>query len=452
MSQSRYFLVRREAREFIGPMALDEFKIRFDRLEFGMQDEVSGHCGPWVVLDRREDMMKHYPEIARVFGENLPLSWRETTGHANVISRKDSRKDKRSELEQQKKARTDFHRYMELRKRQAVARTRLALLTVMVSLVIGAWIIMDKEVSIDLAEIQTLSQKSDPTEFLNVMGVKVIPQAARIAKSQKLQPLWLPYLRMYAYYTTGLVEGVSQKMLRGDALPTLPLECSVDAWKRKWRENAGAAVTFIQGTSLQKNPWTKLLGLDPYWVRRRPSKGWIRPKSYIAGCLMTAHTAIRSLSTEKNSDGSDFISMDISTAILARLRFQLDVINGNRTAVTAGGSGVLSQLICLETQMSLAELDKCRNGVDPQFRPLFDERYAFGVLRLVLASKTPNLEKSYASAIANALPRMVPEDFLSRLDLAPEIKLFGYLNSYGDVEQALARIGEEYTEMNFRSL
>jgi hypothetical protein len=167
---------------------------------------------------------------------------------------------------------------------------------------------------------------------------------------------------------------------------------------------------------------------------------------------MTAHTAIRSLSTEKNSDGSDFISMDISTAILARLRFQLDVINGNRTAVTAGGSGVLSQLICLETQMSLAELDKCRNGVDPQFRPLFDERYAFGVLRLVLASKTPNLEKNYASAIANALPRMVPEDFLSRLDLAPEIKLFGYLNSYGDVEQALARIGEEYSEMNFRSL
>ena len=452
MSHPRYFLVRREAREFIGPMTIDEFKQRFDRLEFGMQDEVSGHCGPWVVLDHRDDMLKHYPEIARVFGENLPLSWRETTGHAKVISRKDTRKDKRNELEQQKKARTDFHRYMELRKRQAIARTRMALLTVVVSLVIGAWIVLNKDETPELNEIQALAQKSDPTEFLNVMGVKVIPQAARLSKSQKMQPVWLPYLRMYAFYTTGSIEGVSQKLLRGDVSPALPTDCSVDFWKRKWRENVNSTLMFIQGTSMQKNPWTKLLSIDPDWVRRRPSKGWSKPRSYVEGCLMTAHTAMRSMSSEKNSDNSEFISMEVSSGILARLRFQLDAINGNRTNVPNGLTGLLAQLTCFETQAALVDLEQCRRSFDQQFKPLFDERYASAVLRLVIASKNPGLEKSLTALVGNTLPRMVTEDFMSRLDMAPEIKLMGYLNSYGDVEQALVRIGEEYPEMSFKPI
>lgn len=452
MSQPQYFLVRREAREFIGPMTIDEFKQRFDRLEFGMQDEVSGHCGPWVVLDHRDDMLKHYSEIARIFGENLPLSWRETTGHAKVISRKDTRKDKRSELEQQKKARTDFHRYMELRKRQAIARTRMALLTVIVSLVVGAWIVLNKDEAPEITEIQALAQKVDPTEFLNVMGVKVIPQAARLSKSQKMQPVWLPYLRMYAFYTTGSIEGVSQKLLRGDVPQALPSECSVEFWKRKWRENVNSTVMFIQGTSMQKNPWTKLLSIDPDWVRRRPSKSWSRPRSYIEGCLMTAHTAMRSMSVEKNSDGSEFVSMEVSSGILARLRFQLDAINSNRTNAPNGLTGLLAQLTCFESQTVFSDLDKCRQGVDQQFKPLFDERYALAVLRLVIGAKNPGLEKNLAIAVANSLPRMVAEDFMSRLDMAPEIKLMGYLNSYGDVDQALVRIGEEYPEMIFRPI
>lgn len=450
MSQPRYFLVRREAKEFIGPMLIDEFKQRFDRLEFGMQDEVSGTCGPWVVLDNREETTKHYPEIARIFGENLPLSWREATGHAKVISRKDSRKDKRNEFEQQKKARTDFHRYMEMRKRKAIARTRLALFTVLISVGVGAWIVLDKDDTPEITEIQALAQKIDPTEFLNVMGVKVISQAPKLLKSQKLQPLWLPYVRMYAYFTTGSVEGISQKTLRGDVTPNLPQDCSVDFWKRKWKENPSSTLGFIQGVSLQKNPWTKLLSLDPDWVRRRPSKGWIRPKSFLEGCLMTAHTAIRSLSAEKNPDGSDYIAGETVNGVMARLRHQIDAINNGRPSGASVSPGLLGQLICFESQVALADLERCKQGSDLQLKPLLDERYSLALLRLVLALKQPALDKSLVAVISGVLPKMISEDFMSRLDISPEIKLMGYLNSYGDVDQALARISEEYPEMNFK--
>jgi hypothetical protein len=158
------------------------------------------------------------------------------------------------------------------------------------------------------------------------------------------------------------------------------------------------------------------------------------------------------MSVEKNSDGSEFISMEVSSSILARLRFQLDAINGNRTNVPNGLTGLLAQLTCFETQAVLVDLEHCRRSFDQQFRPLFDERYALAVLRLVIASKNPGLEKNLAIAVANSLPRMVAEDFMSRLDMAPEIKLMGYLNSYGDVDQALVRIGEEYPEMIFRPI
>ena len=408
--------------------------------------------GHGSVLDHREDVIKHYPDIARIFGETLPLSWRETTGHAKVISRKDSRKDKRNELEQQKKARTDFHRYMELRKRQAIARTRLALVTILISIGIGAWIVMDKDDAPDLVEVQGLAQKSDPTDFLNVMGVKVVPQAGRLLKSQKSQAVWLPYVRMYAYFTTGAIEGVSQKILRGDAGSMLPSECSVESWKRKWRENSTGTTAFIQGTSLQKNQWTKILAIDPDWARRRPAKGWSRPRSYVEGCLMTAHTAMRSMSSEKNADGTDLINPDISAAILERLKFQLDAINNNRLQSAKASAGVLAQLSCFESQSSLVDLEKCRQGVDQQFKPLFDERYSLSVLRIVIGTKNSGIDKVMASAISGFLPKMVPEDFMGRLDMTPEIKLLGYLNSYGDVEQALVRIGEEFPEMNFRSI
>ncbi len=452
MSRSRYYLVRRECREFLGPMAAPEFKQRFDRLEFGMQDEVSGHCGPWVVLDRKDELLKHYPELAKIFGEDLPLSWRENTGHAKVISRKDSRKDQKKNLDEQRRSRNDFHNYMEQRNRQSTTRKVVAFLTLAVSIAVSAFILIQRDEYPSVDDVALAAQKQDPSEFLNIMGLKVIPQAGKLVKSQKQQIIWLPYLRMYAYFTTGAIDGVPQKLLRGDAPMAAPQECSVDFWKRKWRESSDQNITFVQGKSLQKNPWTKLLTLDPEWVRRRPQKGWSRPRSYLEGCIMTAFAAMRSLASGVKSETEVSTDMPegVSEMVLGRLRSQLDVINNGR-ASQAPVAGFLSRLSCLETQARVEDLNLCINGVDPQFKPLLDERIAFAVLRIAFQSADIQLDKQQLSQRLQSLAaKFQTEDVMGRLDLGPETKMVSYLAAGDSPSQALSKIEQEYPDLKFK--
>lgn len=451
MSRNRYYLVRRECREFLGPMAAAEFKQRFDRLEFGMQDEVSGHCGPWVILDRKDELFKHYPDLAKIFGEEIPLSWRENTGHAKVLSRKDSRKDQKKSLDEQRRSRSDFQSYMEQRNRQSKTRKAVALLTLAASIAVSAFILTQRDEYPNADEIAIAAQKADPSEFLNIMGLKVVPQASRLVKSQKQQPVWLPYLRMYAYLTTGAIDGVPQKILRGDASIAAPGECSVEFWKRKWRETADQNIAFVQGKSLQKNPWTKLLAMDPDWVRRRPQKGWIRPRNYIEGCIMTAYTAMRSLASGVKGDpeyGTDMPD-GVSDMVLNRLKSQLDIISNGRTSQSAV-SGILSRLTCLETQTKVEDLNLCVNGVDSQFKQLFDERTAFALLRLASQSTDSQADKQFSQRMQSIAAKFQTEDYMGRFDLAPEMKLVSYFALGDSSPQAMSKIEQEYPDVKFK--
>jgi len=452
VSRSRYYLVRRECREFLGPMAASEFKQRFDRLEFGMQDEVSGHCGPWVVLDRKDELLKHYPELAKIFGEELPLSWRENTGHAKVISRKDSRKDQKKNLDEQRRSRNDFQTYMEQRNRQSKTRKTVAFLTLAVSIGVSVFILMQRDEYPSVDDVAVAAQKQDPSEFLNIMGLNVIPQAGKLVKSQKQQAIWLPYLRMYAYFTTGAIDGVSQKLLRGDAPMVAPQECSVEFWKRKWKEASDQNITFVQGKSLQKNPWTKLLAMDPDWVRRRPQKGWSRPRSYLEGCIMTAFTAMRSLASGAKSDVE--VSVDVpegvSDMVLGRLKSQLEVINNGRST-QAPVTGILSRISCLESQVRVEDLNLCINGIDPQLKPLFDERIGFAVLRIALQSADIQVDKQQLSQRLQLLAgKIQTEDVMGRFDLGPEMKMLNYLASGDSPAQVLSKIEQEYPDLKLK--
>jgi len=341
---------------------------------------------------------------------------------------------------------------MQLRKKQSQFRARMAFVTIMLSIVVGLFIVVGRDDTFSLPEVSSLAQKPDPAEFLNVMGMKVIPQAAKIIKSPKLQPVWMPYVRMYAFFTTGAIEGVSQKALRGDVPPSVPADCSVDFWKRKWRENAANTIAFIQGSSLQRNPWTKLLSIDPEWLRRRPQKNWLRPRSYLEGCLMTAHTAMRSLSLDIASvqEGADLLTPEVTSMVMARLKFQMEYAVQGRAVPAIALSGILNQLTCFESQSVLADLEKCRQLGEQSFKPLLDERYALSVTRLLLKQSQATIDKSFAQAVQTVLPRFVTEDFMSRLDMTPESKALNYFNSYGDIDQTLARLQEEYPDMQFK--
>ena len=72
---AKLYLIRRNLEGFSGPMSLMELKDAFKRMQFGLSDEVSGHCGPWVTMDNLEKVKKTYPEVARIVYEDLASEW-----------------------------------------------------------------------------------------------------------------------------------------------------------------------------------------------------------------------------------------------------------------------------------------------------------------------------------------------------------------------------------------
>src|SRR5690606_29137563 len=52
-----------------------ELKDAYKRMAFGLADEVSGHCGPWVLLEDVNGLRKHYPEVARILHAATFAGW-----------------------------------------------------------------------------------------------------------------------------------------------------------------------------------------------------------------------------------------------------------------------------------------------------------------------------------------------------------------------------------------
>jgi hypothetical protein len=256
---------------------------------------------------------------------------------------------------------------------------------------------------------------------------------------------------MYAFYTTGSIEGVSQKMLRGEQPAASPLDCSVESWKQRWRENANQLAPFVQGKSMNKNQWTKILSIDPNWVRRRPAKGWIKPKNYFEGCLMTAAVAIRSMTTDPASgaDAKDGVTPDILAAVNRRLQQQLEIISTGRSSGGVERSNILGQMTCMEGALTMQELDICRTSADIPVKSLLDEKYALSLLRVVTLQQGI-VESKLTSQIPGALSKISGEDLMSRLDITPEYRLLGYLANGGAIEQSLSKVEQEFSEIKFR--
>jgi hypothetical protein len=457
MSGGRLYLVRRDSREFIGPMVLAELRQRLSRLEFGMQDEVSGHCGPWVVLDQKEILTLHYPEIAELLQDSLPLSWREVTNHARVISRQDARRDRsgRSRSTRRGGAKTtteDFNAYLKQRRlRQKIVWA--SIIFVVSSLTaLGVWMAGRGDDLPSLSEISTLANKSDNREFMDVMASRVIPAAARIAKSPKTMTVWIPYLRMYAFNSGGVIEGVSARQLRGDLPQGAPADCGVDFLKRKWRENAEQIVQFSQGRTLSKNPWTRILAMDPQWVRRRPAKGWIKPRNFYEACLMNGIAAIRSLAGEPDlgADPKDGLTPELLGLISRRLQAQLELLTVGQTNVPTDRSSVLGALTCLESSQKMGDIDACKNRSDPQFQALLDERVAMALLRMALSASSVKVDTEWMTAMQQVASKIMAEDVMSRSDLSPEGQIIGFLLMGMGVDQAINKTELDHQDVRFR--
>lgn len=453
MGSTKVYLVRRDCRQILGPMTKDEFRQSLARLDFGLQDEISGHCGPWVILDRKERLTEAYPEISLLLGDSLPLSWRETTNHAKIISRHRTKSDKGFKAHSNRGGGDGFQEYLAKRRN----RTRF-LVVISLLLVVGlgfgfqAYQLKKKDELPPIAEMLALSEKSDRTEFLNAMGIKVIPYAAKIIKSQKNVNSWLPLFRLYAYSSTGNIDGVSQKILKGDVPANFNFECTVESWKRSWNENEGQTRAFLSGQALNKNQWTRLLSMDPNWIKRRPQKGWTKPISIHEGCLMTADLAIHSVAEDAMTAGPSQkgLTDEVFQVVRRRIEHQLNVVRGIASISAADASanevGTLGMLTCLESQTAVAGLSKCKTVIHAALDSFIGEHFVLSLIQVAFAQDKGVVDEQWKAATKDVAGFMRPEDVMGSMELDSELKFLGLVLGGLEIDQAKEKVKIEFPD------
>lgn len=422
------YLIRRENRVFIGPLTLEQFRDSLRTMNFGLQDEVAGSCGSWVVLDNEEMVRKKYPELVNIISSELPVAWREMTGHAKQITKKEQ-KARQTPAYQERPAKRPSHSKDSSRRNQKKPSSNAllagSLAVAIAALAAGFYLKTHDEPVPAVGDIATLAQKPDPAEFLNQMGLQIIPIVSKINRGKDPQGLWLPYVRMYAFYTNGTVDNLPIKILRGNVPAAAPQDCSVDMWKKRWKESAPQTVAWLNGKSLARNQITRALSWDPHWIRRRPVKGWLRPRNWFEGCLMSATVAMRSISSEPNF-GADpgIVTMDVVAAVSRRLQSQLEMIQSGKASLVADPINVTSMLTCMEQAENLLGLQRCRSKIDDvNFQIVMDEHANWQWVRLAMNTPAGSvIDSSLQAEIAKNISRLSAEESMSKLDFGSELR------------------------------
>jgi hypothetical protein len=459
----RLYLIRKQNLQFVGPMSLLEFKERLHKMEFGIQDEVSAHCQPWVMLDRASHIKKCYPELTDIIGSELPAAWREETSHARIVTKQGRKIDSsRSEIS------SSFSSRKEARRRSSSASSssgknneyytapkspypKLFFVTLLFGVGCGVGFMGYQKMSNKaadeaiptLAEVNAMVQDPDPSNFLSQFGPHVAVISTKIAKARDDRTPWTPYIRYYAFLTTGMPTNVSSRLVKGPIPAYAPQDCTVDFWNKKWLESKQQTSETVVGSAMYKNAWTKLLSLDPYWIKRRPSKGWIKPKSWFEGCLMTANTALKSMIEatpigQKSAD-QKWADSDILMMMQKRLQFQLEIVQKYKsppptTAMNNEGSTYVQSLTCLNSADQMASIPLCKvNSEDAGVIAMAEDYASFQSLRVGLDKFASLAMPEYQDWINSSLPKLATEDAMNKLDYGPELKF---------VKDAIAKRGK----------
>lgn len=460
---SKKYLIRRENCRFIGPLDIHEFRQAIRKMQFGLADEVAGHCGPWVVLDDEAALKKRYPELAAIVSEEIPAAWREMTGHANQLSQKEKK------VKQKKERKSSSYPAMRSKSRsRPQQKSKSNIFAALSVLIAGAalggafWIKSQEDPLPPISEVAGLAQQSDPTQFLNEMGLRIVPIVTKISKSRDKDTPWLPYLRMYAFHTSGVIENLSMKTLRGNAPAAAPLDCSVEAWKKRWNEGGQLTASFVSGKSLPKTAWAKALVWDPSWIRRRNSKGWIKPRNWVEGCLMSASVAMRALSSDNPAmtqagssailaGGGGLTLPEVVSAVVRRLQIQLELIQIGKANISPDGSTILGKLSCFDIAASSAELDACRDkNSEPALQQMIDEYANNQAVRIAMQQTSGTLDGVLQAAV-NAVVAKGPADQSLSFDNAAELQFAKDIQQSGfKVDGAAERVVAQFPDVRLR--
>ncbi|MEZ4743276.1 MAG: hypothetical protein R3B45_12665 [Bdellovibrionota bacterium] len=466
----KLYLIRRRLESFVGPMTAEQLKASLQRLEFGLQDEVSGHCGRWIILENKKQLKSYYPEVYTAIFQGEVGPWAEPTGltkkPAKVKNKKNSNnkvttpnKNKESKTTKGGMGLAVFFLF------GALTAAMVALYIVKPSLFthfIDRVKVLSSKPSLEM--IQSYFDAGDLkgyTEYIRKYKGKILEDVHANSKLDKESP-WLPYLRFYAFHDQGKMSGLSNALLKGPHAVSAPTDCTLDSWKSRFKDGMQEWSSMVYTRELTKNNWGRLLAWDPHWIKRRVDKGWIEPINYYGACIYMAYRAFEDLINDKplmerytkiEANASEVISVLKSRlGWLSYLVNQTETFDGIIAGQTDRGFLGLSYWTCIEAAESFQEMESCKKTHDSQsqeWQDLDRDRLSKNILRLAL-DNPKHLNKTNLEKIQNSLQYLMKNGPFTRLDYRAEVYLAEELmKADGNVEAAIESTKKEFKFVDF---
>lgn len=439
---TKLYLIRRNLESFIGPITLNEMREAHKRMQFGPQDEVSGHCGPWVSLENLDKVKKHYPEVARAVSESMLAGWGVSQPEPVRIAGDETR---RLRTRTQRSVTLAFTFFV-----IAVAAFAAAVYMANSAKLSGK---IKEDIEILPEDAQGYVDRGLTAEFDAFMTKNLDEIVRRAVRERTLESPWMPYLRRYAFQREGTIEGLPPKLLRGLGAASAPIDCSLRTWRKRWRLSLKQWPQLVAERSLVREHWARLLAWDPHWVRRRANRGWLPGENYYLGCLTMGDRALAELATDTAliASTSDWTSLGYEQ-VRQRFAWVLEMVrDGNsRQSPTPSMDNQMSVWNCFEAAKDMPALRKCREGMGMMadaWQAYNEERYGWNLLRIALSVRgtlLPDLQAELVQYSAQVNKR----DHFTNFDYRPEFKLFKLLaKPTGPVEKIMEKVQGEFADI-----
>lgn len=443
----KLYLIRKGLESFVGPMTLAEMKEAHKRMGFGLQDEVSGHCGPWVIFEDLERIKKYYPEVARIVNEDMLAGWG-VSNHG--VPLKEAAPEETRRLQAKPSRSFGF----------AVAFLVIAVLAFAAAVYMAnngrfSGKLKDGGEEPVLEQAQGFLDRRDSIGFDQYMEANLEGIVRKTVLAKNGESPWLPHLRLFAFSHEGAVKDLDPKLLRGATAASAPSDCSLRTWRKRWRASVKQWAQQANERKLVRGAhWSRLLAWDPHWIRRRDSKGWPTGLNYYVMCLSMADKALAEVAADPSlvTTAADWDKLGMPK-LRQRLTWVLEMAKDGQSTQSfqADASNPMSSWNCFEGARDLKSLARCREGASEPSDPWTsynDERYAWNVVRLAAKEKgvpTPEL----LDLVAKVTAKINKADYFTRFDYRPEHKFARGLGKSSPVEKSVEKVQGEFTDVKF---
>jgi hypothetical protein len=467
---AKLYLIRRKLESFVGPMTAEELQKSFERMDFGIEDEVVGHCGKWIKFENKKSLQKYYPDVFPLIYKGSREVWSAAINSNQAVSFEE---EKIQTSSKKKRKQRSPHNKQSAKKSKSKGLAYLFLLMSAAAIGLAVYLIKEDNLvvnipmfsnKVSLTKVKKYFQDGNLVGFMSYMKDHQ-PAIVTEIKKNKIdghKSVWLPYLRFYAYQGSGEVAGLPASTLKGRNAVSAPSDCSMEAWTKNWKSSKSQWADMVYGKNLVKSQAGRMLGWDPHWIKRRPSQGWSEPINYYGACVFMAYRAFEKLMNDKKFV-KDFISTDPDAALVmevvrGRIGWISYIANGTNTfnGIIPGntGEGFLapSYWTCLEAAGSYKELDSCKQGyqsADQDWKVFEKDRLSNNLIRLTFAEKK-KIPTSILMKLGESQSKIKRNDPFTRFDFRAEIKYLDLLLRFkGDSTKSLKIIKSEYPEVLF---